>query len=75
MEEPAPLSLEFRTVQKKKKVRAGVALVVVGLPLTALGVFGFARGGAEMLGVWGVGVGIAISVAGAVVLMRASKAR
>jgi hypothetical protein len=74
-EEPAPLSLEFRTVQKAKKKKAGIALVVIGVPLVGLGIFGFARGGAEMLGVWGLGVGIALIAAGVVVIRAAARAR
>lgn len=74
MDEPAPLSLEFRTVQKNKKRRAGIAFVALGVPITAVGVFGFVRG-AEMLGIWGLGVGIALTVLGAIVLMRVAKQR
>lgn len=75
MDEPAPLSLEFRTVQKNKKRRAGIAIVAIGVALTGVGVFGFARGGAEMLGVSGLGVGVALTVLGVVVLMRVAKQR
>ena len=72
---PGPLSLPFRTVQKTKKKRAGMALVIVGVPLLALGIFGFARGGAEMLGVWGVVVGLGLIAAGSAVFLRASRER
>jgi len=73
--EPAPLSLEFRTVQKKKRKRAATAILVAGVLITASGVYGFARGGAEMLGVWGLGLGGFLTVLGIMMLMRAAKAR
>jgi hypothetical protein len=72
---PGPLSLPFRTVQKNKTKKAGTALVVAGVPILGLGIFGFVRGGAEMLGVWGVVLGLGLIGAGTAVLVRASRMR
>ncbi len=70
---PVSLSMPLRLEAKKKRTRLGVILLVIGLPLLALGIFGFLRGGAMMLGVWGSAFGAALLCTGAVVLKKASQ--
>jgi hypothetical protein len=60
---------------KKKKNRAGLAFLVIGLLLLGLGIFGFARGGAEMLGIWGTALGVGLSALGVIILVNAAKQR
>jgi len=80
MEDPpvysvGPMSLPLRMEAKRKKTRAGAAFLVIGLLLLSLGIFGFARGGAEMLGIWGTALGVGLSALGVFILVGASKAR
>ena len=62
-------------IEKAKRKRAATAILVVGVLITASGVYGFARGGAEMLGVWGLGLGGFLTVIGVALLMRVAKSR
>lgn len=59
---------------KRRKSRAGFAALAVGCVFLALGVYGFARGGAELLGIWGVAFGVGASALGITLLKKASKA-
>ena len=58
---------------KRRKSRAGAAAVAVGLVFLALGIYGFARGGAELLGIWGVVFGVGGLALGGSLLAKASK--
>ena len=69
------ISMPLRMEAKKKKKRVGVVLVAVGAPILGLGIFGFIRGGAMMLGVWGTVFGIGLLATGIAVLMKAAKQR
>ena len=80
MDEPplsqaSPLSLPLRMEAKKKRSRLGYIALAVGIPLTGLGIFGFARGGAEMLGIWGVGFGLGATALGIAILVKGAKTR
>lgn len=68
-----PVSLPLRLEAKRKKTRLGILGIALGVPLLGAGVFGFARGGAEMLGIWGVGLGVILIAIGIVMLKKASK--
>lgn len=70
-----PLSLPLRMEAKRKRNRVGVIALVIGLGLTAVGVGAFLRGGAEVLGIWGLGFGVGLSTLGAVLIVKAAKAR
>lgn len=68
-----PVSMPLRMEAKRKKTRLGIIAICVGVPALGAGVFGFARGGAEMLGVWGVGLGVIMIAVGIVMLKKANK--
>ncbi len=68
-----PLSLPLRMEAKRKRTRAGIAGLVIGVPITGLGIFGFMRGGAEILGLWGVIFGPLAIFVGVFYLIKASK--
>lgn len=70
--QPVTFSMPLRMEAKRKRTRAGTAALAVGVPILCLGIFGFARGGAELLGVWGVGVGALLIGVGAFFLKKAS---
>ncbi len=71
----SPLSLPIRMEAKRRKSRAGIAALVLGIIFLALGIYGFAIGGAELLGLWGLVFGIGASGAGITILVKASKTR
>jgi hypothetical protein len=60
---------------KRKRSRLGTVAVVLGVVLLGLGIYGFARGGAELLGIWGVGFGVGALAVGIVLLKKAAAAR
>lgn len=60
---------------KKKKRRVGIVFTVIGVLLTGVGIFGFARGGALMLGIWGLGMGLVLFALGVGLMLKAAKAR
>ena len=83
MNSPAPeyynvravsLSMPLRMEAKKKRTRVGVSVLCVGVPVLGLGLYGFIRGGAMILGVWGTVFGVALIATGIAVLMKAAKA-
>jgi hypothetical protein len=61
--------------KKRRDARTGVAALVPGIVLVALSVYAFTRGGAEVLGVWAVGVGLGLSALGVTLIRRAKNAR
>lgn len=71
--QPATFSMPLRVETKRKRTRAGLAGLLIGLPLIGLGIFGFARGGAEMLGVWGIAVGVLATLTGVLFLKKAAR--
>jgi hypothetical protein len=60
---------------KKKRRKTGIIFTVIGVVLTGVGAFGFARGGAMMLGVWGLGMGLLMGAVGIGLIMKSSKMR
>ncbi|HEY3235085.1 MAG TPA: hypothetical protein VGJ84_10220 [Polyangiaceae bacterium] len=73
--EEQPLSLDLRTEKKRRRTRVGTACVAFGAGLSALGAFAFIRGGAEILGIWGLGFGAGLLVVGVVTLRKAATSR
>lgn len=70
-----PLSLPLRMEAKRKRSRLGAVAITLGVVLLALGIYGFARGGAELLGLWGVGFGLGATAVGIVLVRKAAAAR
>jgi hypothetical protein len=73
--EQAPLSLHLRMERKRRRTRVGTFCVVAGVALLGIGGFGLLRGGAEVLGVWGLAMGAALVATGGYTLRRAATSR
>ena len=75
MDEPAPLSLDLRMEKKRRRTRVGIFCIVAGVILLLIGGFGLSRGGADVLGFWGLGMGAALVGMGAYTWRRAVTSR
>jgi hypothetical protein len=75
MEEPAPLSLELRTVKKQQRTRVGIVTLVLGVGLTGAGVFFLLQPGAAMLAIWALGAGVGLDGVGIYMLRKAATSR
>jgi drug/metabolite transporter (DMT)-like permease len=73
--ETAPLSLDLRMEKKRRRTKVGIACIVAGVILLAIGGFGLLRGGADILGVWGLVMGVALVGTGGYTLRRAATSR
>jgi hypothetical protein len=75
MEEPAPLSLELRTIKKRQRIRGGTACLVAGVAVTGISIAAFLQPGAALLGVWALVAGLGLCGAGGYVLRKAVTSR
>ena len=76
MEEPAPLSLELRTIKKRQRIRGGVACLVAGIVVLGVSVtFFFQEGNAALLGIWALLAGVGLTGVGAYMLRKAATRR
>jgi hypothetical protein len=75
MEEPAPLSLELRTIKKRQRVRGGIACLVVGVVVLGVSIMFFLQPGAVLLGIWALAGGLGLSGAGGYLLRKAATSR
>lgn len=73
--EPAPLSLDLRMEKKRRRTKVGISCVVAGVAALGVGILGLTRGGAYILGVWGLVMGVALVATGAYMLKRATTER
>ena len=75
MEEPAPLSLELRTIKKRQRIRGGTACLIVGVVVLGVGIAAFFDRGAIVLAVLASIAGLALCGAGGFVLRKAATSR
>jgi hypothetical protein len=73
--EPAPLSLDLRMEKKRRRTKVGISCLIAGVIMLGVGGFGMSRGGADILGVWGLIMGVALVGTGAYTLKRAATER
>ena len=73
--ESQPLSLLLRQGKKAQRQKVGVTCLVIGGVLLAIGVHAFVRGGADILGMWGVAFGLGLLGVGAFTLRKAATSR
>ena len=69
------MSLLLRQGKKAQRQKVGIAGVVIGGGVLAIGIYSFIRGGAEILGFWGVGFGFAGLAVGLFMLRKAATSR
>lgn len=70
---PQSLSLPIRMEQQRRRRRAGMFATAPGLVLVALSVYAFARGGAEILGIWAAVLGVGLGALGISLMARARR--
>jgi hypothetical protein len=76
MEEPAPLSLELRTIKKRQRIRGGIACLVVGVVVLGVSVVFFLQSGnAALLGIWALAAGLGLCGVGGYMLRKAATRR
>src|SRR5262249_41370078 len=73
--ESAPLARDLRMEKKRRPTKVGISCIVAGVILLGIGGFGLMRGGADILGVWGLLMGAALVATGAYTMYRASTQR
>jgi hypothetical protein len=75
MDEPAPLSLELRTVRKRQRQRVGGVTLAFGIISAGASIFAFLRPGEITIALWELGVGLALGGVGVYMLRKAATSR
>lgn len=72
MDEPAPLSLELRTIKKRQRTRTGIVCLALGVVVLAVSVFEFLQPGAVLFGIYALAVALGLCGTGGYLLRKAA---
>ena len=75
MEEPAPLSLELRTIKKRQRNRVGGICLAVGILACGASIVAFLQPGATLFGIYALALGLALAGVGIYMLRKAATHR